>query len=108
MHSPLKLLIFSCLSVCHGEKIDAYDDSECGIYPSCEQYGEGSWQILEDCHRYINCTRSAPGQPLEQHNMECPGDLVFANEYGTCVEWDRATDCKVFQNAPGQPLEQHN
>ena len=30
-----------------------YNDTECGIYPSCQQHGEGSWQILEDCRRYI-------------------------------------------------------
>jgi len=94
-------LLLHCLSSCaSAQSFDSYDDLECGIYPSCEQYGVGSWQILEDCHRHINCTRSAPGQPLEQHNMECPGDLVFANEYGDCVEWDKATECKVFQSAP--------
>ena len=30
-----------------------YNDTQCGIYPSCQQHGEGSWQILEDCRRYI-------------------------------------------------------
>merc|ERR1719348_772591 len=100
--SRLFLFIWPVLATLLGvsSTLYEYDDTECGVYPSCSQYGEGSWQILEDCHRYINCTRSVPGGPLEQHNMECPGDLVFANEYGTCVEWDRATDCKVFQDAP--------
>jgi len=81
---------------------DGYDGDDCGIYPPCHQYGEGAWQILEDCHRYINCTRPVPGGDIVQQNMECPGDLVFTNEYGDnpgegeCVDFDRATQCKVF------------
>ena len=27
--------------------------------------------------------------------MMCPGDLVYADEYGDCVDYDRATDCKA-------------
>ena len=65
----------------------------------CRQYGEGAWEILEDCRRYINCSLQGDGSYL-QHNMQCPGDLVFANEYGDCVEYDKATDCKVFQDTP--------
>lgn len=80
--------------------VQPYDESECGVYPSCSQYGVGVWQILEDCHRYINCTRPEGGGDLVQHNMECPGDLVFANEYNECVEWDKATECKTFQETP--------
>merc|ERR1711915_52699 len=82
-----------------------YDGDDCGIYPPCHQYGEGVWQILEDCRRYINCTRQPDGQ-LTQQNMMCPGDLVFTNEYhekpgeGECVDYDRATECKVFQETP--------
>ena len=30
-----------------------------------------------------------------QYNMMCPGDLVYADEYGDCVDYDRATDCKA-------------
>jgi len=76
-------------------------ESECGIYPSCSQYGPGEWEILEDCKRYINCTRDANGD-MVQRNLECPGDLVFANEYGECVEYDKATVCKTF-NQPSTP-----
>ena len=52
-----------------------YEDS-CGIYPPCRQYGSGAWQILENCHRYINCSLQQDGTFL-QYNMACPGDLVF-------------------------------
>jgi len=95
-------LLIACISGVRASPVspEPYVDLECSIYPSCDQYGEGVWQILEDCHKYINCTRPSPGAPLEQHNMECPGDLVFANEYNECVEWDKATDCKVFQDMP--------
>ena len=34
---------------------------------------------------------------LGKFNMECPGDLSYAEEYGECVEWDKATECKNFQ-----------
>jgi len=90
---PLGTLAYPAVS-----SYDAYDDASCGIYPSCHQYGEGLWEILEDCHRYVNCTR-IDGE-IKQQNMECPGDLVFANEYGECVEYDKATQCKVFQETP--------
>ena len=74
------LLPLGCLGSYGG---DWYDGDDCGIYPPCHQYGEGVWQILEDCHRYINCTRPVPGEPeIVQQNMECPGDLVFTNEKG--------------------------
>jgi len=81
------------------EVIDGDYEDSCGIYPPCKQYGEGSWQILEECHRYINCTLMNDGT-YRQYNMECPGDLVFANEYNDCVDYDRATECKVFQQTP--------
>ena len=71
-------------------------EDDCGIYPPCKQFGSGSWEILEDCHRYINCTLNPDGT-YTQFNMMCPGDLVFANEYNDCVEYDKATACKVFQ-----------
>lgn len=74
----------------------------CGIYPSCSQYGPGQWQILEDCSRYIECERDSTTGQLVQRNMECPGDLVFSNEYGECVEYDKATECKTF-NQPSTP-----
>ena len=36
------------------------------------------------CHllltRYISCTRDPNSGKLLQENLECPGDLVFANE----------------------------
>jgi len=70
----------------------------CGIYPSCWQYGAGTWQILEDCSKYIRC--HFENGDLVQENLECPGDLVYAEEYGECVEWDKATECKVFQETP--------
>jgi len=79
---------------------DPEDVSECGIYPSCKQYGEGAWMILENCHRYINCTRPEAGGALVQHNMECPGDLVFDDEYKDCVDYNMATNCKNFQQVP--------
>jgi len=90
----LPILILLPLA-CLGQPLESYDVDDCGIYPTCHQYGEGQWEILEDCHRYINCTRV--GGQIIQQNMECPGDLVFANEYGECVEYDKATQCKVFQ-----------
>jgi len=89
-----------------GDDGDWYDGDDCGIYPLCHQYGEGVWQILEDCHRYINCTRPVPGGDIVQQNMVCPGDLVFTNEYGAgpgqgeCVEYDKATECKTFAEVP--------
>jgi len=95
-------LFLSSLSLVTGSPVSPEPnvELECSIFPSCDQYGEGVWQILEDCHKYINCTRPVPGGPIVQHNMECPGDLVFANEYNECVEWDKATECKVFQEMP--------
>ena len=45
--------------------------------------------------RYINCTLG-PGGQYTQYNMMCPGDLVYANEYRDCVDYDRATDCKIW------------
>jgi len=82
--------------------------SECGIYPTCQKTGQ--WEILEDCRRYISCTRDPDSGQLLQENLECPGDLVFANEYGDpdvpgtgqCVDYDRATACKTF-NQPSTP-----
>jgi len=70
----------------------------CGIYPSCKQYGQGQWEILEDCKKYIRCTLE--NGEFIQENLECPGDLVYAEEYGECVEYDKATQCKVFQDTP--------
>merc|ERR1712080_112108 len=77
-------------------------ESECGIYPNCSQYGPGQWQILEECSRYIDCKRDPNTGELVQTNMECPGALVFDNEHGECVEYDRATECKTF-NQPSTP-----
>jgi len=85
-------------------------ESECGLYPSCGSYSPGQWEILEDCHRYINCTRDPDSGQMLQENLECPGDLVFANEYGDpnvpgtgqCVDYDMATACKTF-NQPSTP-----
>ena len=45
--------------------------------------------------RYIRC--SYDNGVLYQENLECPGDLVFANEYGKCVDYNMATQCKIFQ-----------
>jgi len=73
-------------------------ENSCGIYPSCKQYGAGEWEILEDCHKYIRC--SYDNGVLYQENLECPGDLVFANEYGKCVDYNMATQCKIFQEVP--------
>jgi len=91
--SPLTLLVPILVPVVSA-------DADCGIYPSCAQYGEGTWEILEDCHRYIECVKDPDSKDLIQHNLECPGDLVYANEYGKCVEWDLATQCKLFQSTP--------
>ena len=76
--------------------------------------------------RYISCTRDPDSGQLLQENLECPGDLVFANEWGKfiilgitlpsptrygipgepgtgeCVDYDRATACKTF-NQPTTP-----
>ena len=74
--------------------------------------------------RYISCTRDPDSGQLLQENLECPGDLVFANEWGNliilgtpsptrygipgepgtgeCVDYDRATACKTF-NQPTTP-----
>jgi hypothetical protein len=90
------LVAFSAVLPC-SLALGEHEDS-CGIYPRCEQYGAGVWQILEDCHKYINCTR-VNGELIQQ-NLECPGDLVYAEEYGECVDYNWATECKIFQNTP--------
>ena len=82
------------------EVISGEHEDDCGIYPPCKQFGEGCHEILEDCRRYINCTLATDTGHYTQYNMVCPGDLVYANEYSDCVEYDRATDCKVFQGTP--------
>lgn len=96
------LLLLSCLALALGRVQARCGESECGIYPSCKQYGPGQWQILEDCKRYISCARDSGSGELVQENLECPGDLVFADEYGECVEYDKATECKTF-NQPSTP-----
>ena len=40
-------------------------------------------EILESCRHYINCTLNSDGS-YTQWNMECPGDLVFANGKLSC------------------------
>merc|ERR1711962_906104 len=77
MKHPLQILAILSASLYH--HTSAYEDG-CGIYPKCSQYGLGTWQILEDCHKYIKCT-IVNGEMI-QENLERPGDLVFANEYG--------------------------
>jgi len=89
------LLLFSVLSLI-SQALGNHEDS-CGIYPPCSD--EGVFQILEDCTKYVICDRDGQGG-WNQQNMVCPGDLVYAEEYGECVEWDRATECKNFQNTP--------
>ena len=39
-------------------------------------------RFLQFCSgvRYISCTRDPDSGQLIQENLECPGDLVFANE----------------------------
>lgn len=96
------LVSLLCLLVTLKEAESRCGESECGVYPSCSQYGPGQWEILEQCHRYIKCTRDPTTGQLKQQNLECPGDLVFANEYGECVEYDKATECKTF-NRPSTP-----
>ena len=46
--------------------------------------------------RYINCTFDANGK-LVQENLECPGDLVYTEEYGKCVDYNMAFECKLFK-----------
>jgi len=93
------LILLSSGSSVVVDVISGEHEDDCGVYPPCKQYGEGSWEILEDCRRYINCTLQNDGTYL-QYNMMCPGDLVYANEYNDCVDYDRATQCKVFQSTP--------
>merc|ERR1712243_135584 len=95
-------LFLSSLSLVTGSPVSPEPnvELECSIFPSCDQYGEGVWQILEDCHKYINCTRPVPGGPIVQHNMECPGHLVFANEYNECV----VGQSHRMQGIPGDAL----
>ena len=72
-----------------------YED-DCGIYPPCKQFGEGAWQILENCNRYINCSLQDDGTFL-QYNMQCGDNLVFDNDHNECVDPDRSYACKHFQ-----------
>ena len=87
--------------------------------------GETFSQVSKLFLRYISCTRDPDSGQLLQENLECPGDLVFANEWGKfilgitlpsptrygipgepgtgeCVDYDRATACKTF-NQPTTP-----
>ena len=57
----------------------------CDIYPPCKQFGAGTWQILEGCHKYIICNLQSDGTYVQQ-NMECSGDLVYDEEHGDCVD----------------------
>ena len=74
---------------------DAVDD--CGIYPRCRQFGEGTHEILENCNRYFNCTLQPDGTYL-QYNLQCPEDLAFTEEYGSCVPINQASKCSYFQD----------
>lgn len=98
MQQLLLLELLLLVSLIAGRVYGDNEEDECGIYPSCSQYGPGQWQILEDCHKYIEC--SIENGEMIQKNLECPDDLVFTNEYGKCVPWDMATQCKVFQETP--------
>jgi len=92
----ITLLIFGLiLNLGMGSMV--HEDS-CGIYPSCSQYGAGEWEILEDCSKYIRC--SYKDGELVQENLECPGTDLFTNEYGRCVDYHWATQCKIFQEVP--------
>ena len=73
------------------------DPDLCSVYPPCADYGEGSHEILEDCRRYIQCELNVDGS-FNQRNMICPENLVFTNKQGRCVNPDKATECKEFQN----------
>ena len=66
---------FSFSGVLFEVKTKDHEDN-CGLFPPCQQLGEGSWQILENCHFYVECRRQPDGSYI-QHNMECPGDLWF-------------------------------
>ena len=46
--------------------------------------------------RYISCTFDTNGK-LVQENLECPGDLVYTEEYGECVDYNKAFECKLFK-----------
>ena len=74
---------------------DAEDD--CGIYPRCRQFGEGTHEILENCNRYFNCTLQPDGTYL-QYNLQCPDDLAFTEEYGSCLPFDQALKCTYFHD----------
>ena len=52
-------------------------------------------RFIQIYFRYINCTYD--NGELVQQNLECPGDLVYAEEYGKCVDYNMATECKVFK-----------
>ena len=79
------------------ETITGDHEDTCGIYPPCQQFGPGTWQILEDCNKYIICTLQGDGTYLQQ-NMRCPGDLFYDEEHEDCVE--ESFICRNFQSIP--------
>ena len=101
MHTYLFLLLLLHLDSLHGssvllEVISGDHEDTCGLFPPCRQLGEGTWQILEDCRYYVSCSLQGDGSFL-QHNLQCPGDLVYAEEYGECVDQNMALKCRVFE-----------
>lgn len=101
MHAILFLLLTLRLDSLLGssvllEVISGDHEDTCGLFPPCRQLGEGTWQILEDCRYYVSCSLQGDGSFL-QHNLQCPGDLVYAEEYGECVDYNMAAECRMFE-----------
>ena len=104
-HIVLILLFSFVYQVYHSsilvEVLSGDHEDDCGVYPPCRQFGEGAWQILENCNRYINCSLQSDGT-FVQHNMQCRDNLVFDNDHNECVDPDRSYACKHFQQGSDQ------
>ena len=95
IHSLYLFFFLSSTSSMVIETIKGDYEDTCGIFPPCKQFGAGTWQILEDCNKYIICTLQGDGSYIQQ-NMKCPGDLVYDEEHGECVE--ESYVCRDFQD----------
>ena len=93
------LSFFSSTSSLVIETIQGDHEDTCGIYPPCQQFGAGTWQILEDCNKYIICTLQSDGTYIQQ-NMKCPSDLVYDEEHGDCISYENSFTCRAFQSTP--------
>ena len=80
------------VSTLTGEQVDT-----CSIYPRCAEYGPGSHEILEDCHRYFECDLQDDGT-YTQRNLMCEDNLVYTDKLGRCGDPALAPECQEFEN----------